>query len=138
LQETGGACGLCVASNQIYTIAPQIAVDCRMHALQRLAALQRSRSTCSCTCCAIAYLAGATLAIPPKKIIFRNNDIQTHNYGNINDKKVEAVRSWPISTNVKEVRGFFGFANFYCRFIEGFKRLATLFIKLTKKDKAFE
>ena len=56
----------------------------------------------------------------------------------MNDKKVEVVRSWPVSTNVKEIRGFLGFANFYRRFIEGFGRLTIPFIKLIKKDKAFE
>jgi hypothetical protein len=56
----------------------------------------------------------------------------------MSDKKVEVVWSWPTSTSIKKVRGFLGFANFYRRFIERFKRLTTLFIKLTKKDKAFE
>jgi hypothetical protein len=56
----------------------------------------------------------------------------------MSDKKVEVIRSWPISTNVKEVRAFFGFANFYRCFIEGFGRLAISFIKFTKKDKVFE
>jgi hypothetical protein len=56
----------------------------------------------------------------------------------MNDKKVEVVRSWPISTNIKKVRGFLGFANFYRRFIEGFGRLTASFIEFTKKNKTFE
>jgi hypothetical protein len=56
----------------------------------------------------------------------------------MNDTKVETIRSWSISTNIKEVKGFLRFANFYRRFIEGFGRLATPFIEFTKKDKAFE
>ncbi|KAJ3529572.1 hypothetical protein NMY22_g8944 [Coprinellus aureogranulatus] len=34
--------------------------------------------------------------------------------------KVEAVRTWPISKNLREVRGFLGFANFYHCFIKDF------------------
>ena len=56
----------------------------------------------------------------------------------MSDKKVEIVWSWPISINVKEVKGFFRFANFYRRFIEGFGRLVAFFIEFIKKDKAFE
>jgi hypothetical protein len=56
----------------------------------------------------------------------------------MSDTKVEAVRSWPIPTNIKEVKGFLGFVNFYRRFIEGFGQLTTSLIELTKKDKAFE
>ena len=32
--------------------------------------------------------------------------------------KVDAVSSWPVPKNLKEVRGFVGFANFYRRFIQ--------------------
>jgi hypothetical protein len=56
----------------------------------------------------------------------------------MNDKKVEAIRSWPVPINIKEIRGFLGFTNFYRHFIERFGRLATSFIKLIKKDKIFE
>ena len=56
----------------------------------------------------------------------------------ISDKKIEAIRYWLQFTNVKEIRGFFGFANFYRRFIERFRQLTISFIELIKNDKTFE
>src|SRR6266566_10069650 len=47
----------------------------------------------------------------------------------INNKKIEVVRYWLQSTNIKEVLGFLGFANFYRRFIKRFRRLIISFIK---------
>ncbi|KAJ3533934.1 hypothetical protein NMY22_g7130 [Coprinellus aureogranulatus] len=48
--------------------------------------------------------------------------------------KVEAVRNWPIPKNLREVRGFLGFANFYRRFIKDFSKIARPLNDLTKKD----
>lgn len=48
--------------------------------------------------------------------------------------KVQAVKDWPTPTNLREVRGFLGFANFYRRFIRDFSRLARPLNDLTKKD----
>ncbi len=56
----------------------------------------------------------------------------------INNKKIEVVRYWLQSTNIKEVRGFLGFANFYRRFIKRFRRLIISFIKLIKNNKVFK
>ena len=48
--------------------------------------------------------------------------------------KVEAVRTWPTPKNLRDVRGFLGFANFYCRFIKDFSKIARPLHDLTKKD----
>jgi hypothetical protein len=48
--------------------------------------------------------------------------------------KVEAVREWPVPTNLRAVRGFLGFANFYRRFIKDFATIARPLNDLTKKD----
>jgi len=56
----------------------------------------------------------------------------------MNNKKIEVIRYWLQSTNVKKVRGFLGFVNFYRRFVERFKRLTISFIKFTKNDKTFK
>ncbi len=56
----------------------------------------------------------------------------------INDTKIKIVRYWLQSTNIKEIRGFLRFANFYRHFVERFRRLIIFFIEFTKNDKAFE
>jgi hypothetical protein len=50
------------------------------------------------------------------------------------DSKVQAVRDWPQPTNVKEVRGFLGFTNFYRRFIRAYSKIAAPLTDLTKGD----
>jgi hypothetical protein len=56
------------------------------------------------------------------------------NHVSMDPAKVQAVTDWPAPRNLKDVRGFLGFANFYCRFIEGFARIARPLNDLTKKD----
>ena len=48
--------------------------------------------------------------------------------------KVEGVTRWPIPRNVKEVRSFVGFANFYRRFIHHFSERVRPLVDLTKKN----
>ena len=48
--------------------------------------------------------------------------------------KVKAVTDWPAPRNLRELRGFLGFANFYRRFIKNFAKLARPLNDLTKKD----
>jgi hypothetical protein len=84
------------------------------------------------------------LKINPKKSIFYSQKVEYLRFKirpkqiEMNNTKVEAVRSWPIPTNIKEIKGFLRFTNFYRHFIERFGRLTTSLIELTKKDKAFE
>jgi hypothetical protein len=47
-------------------------------------------------------------------------------------KKVEAVRSWEIPKNLKDVQQFLGFANFYRRFIKNFSGVARPITDLTQ------
>ena len=63
-------------------------------------------------------------------------------------KKVEAIRSLPVPTCVREVRSFIGMSSYYRRFIPNFSEIAEPIIALTKKhahykwsekhDKAFQ
>jgi hypothetical protein len=55
----------------------------------------------------------------------------------MNPIKVKAVTEWLTPSNLKEVRAFVGFANFYRRFIQNFSQLARLLHDLTKKDTPF-
>jgi hypothetical protein len=48
--------------------------------------------------------------------------------------KVKAVADWPTPRNLRELRGFLGFANFYRRFIKDFAKIARPLNDLTKKD----
>ena len=52
----------------------------------------------------------------------------------INPIKVHAITGWPAPRNLRELRGFLGFANFYRRFIQDFSRVARPLNDLTKKD----
>ena len=56
----------------------------------------------------------------------------------VDPAKVEAIRGWEAPTNVKEVRSFLGFANFYRDFIEEFSDLAAPLTLLTRKDCPFK
>ena len=40
--------------------------------------------------------------------------------------KVKAVTEWPTPRNLKDLRAFVGFANFYRRFIRDFSKLASV------------
>jgi hypothetical protein len=51
--------------------------------------------------------------------------------------KMEKVEKWPIPENVRDVRSFLGFANFYRRFIKGYSMVAEPLTKLTRKDQSF-
>ena len=55
----------------------------------------------------------------------------------VDPSKIEAVRDWPRPRNVVDVRSFLGLASYYRRFVEGFSRLATSLMKLTRKALKF-
>ena len=40
------------------------------------------------------------------------------------EEKIDAVKNWPEPKSVRDIQVFLGFANFYCRFIQGFSRIA--------------
>ena len=57
------------------------------------------------------------------KFRFLGNVVAAHGM-RIEDKRIEAVRNWPESKSVRGIQVFFGFANFYQRFIQGFSKIA--------------
>ena len=49
-------------------------------------------------------------------------------------KKIEAVKTFPVPSDLKELRSFLGLASYYRRFIEGFSKVANPLFVLTRKD----
>jgi hypothetical protein len=56
----------------------------------------------------------------------------------LEEKKVMDVRDWPVPTNLKEMKGFIGFCNFYRRFLKNFSMVARPLHDLDKRDKPWE
>jgi len=52
----------------------------------------------------------------------------------IEKKKVDGVLSWPEPKNVKDVRKFLDFTNYYRKFIKNFAQVARPMNVLTRKD----
>jgi hypothetical protein len=80
------------------------------------------------------------LYLHPAKCEFECTEVEylgmliRENHVSMDPAKVQAVTDWPAPWNLKNVRGFLGFANFYRRFIEGFARIARPLNDLTKKE----
>ena len=55
----------------------------------------------------------------------------------VDPQKIEAIVDWRPPTNVTEVRSFLGLAGYYRKFVEGFSKIATPLIKLTRKEEKF-
>jgi hypothetical protein len=51
--------------------------------------------------------------------------------------KIRTIIDWEYPKNVKDVRAFIGFANFYRRFIDDFSALVSPMVALTRKDARF-
>jgi len=65
------------------------------------------------------------------KVIISDNKLR------IDLAKVEAIQRWTTPTNLKQIQGFLGFANFYRRFIEEFSKSMASLVALTKKKYLF-
>ena len=49
--------------------------------------------------------------------------------------KLKGIQEWPVPKNVKQVRSWLGFGNFYRKFIQGFSHLAQPLNQLLKKTR---
>ena len=55
----------------------------------------------------------------------------------VDDAKIQAIRTWPFPTSLEELRCFLGFAGFYRRFIKDFSSIACPLHELMKKNVPF-
>ncbi|CAI7787930.1 unnamed protein product [Closterium sp. NIES-54] len=53
-------------------------------------------------------------------------------------KKIAAVQDWIAPTSVKELQSFLGFANYYCRFVQGYASIASPLTELLWKGIDFD
>ncbi|GJP48726.1 hypothetical protein CLOM_g8005 [Closterium sp. NIES-68] len=56
----------------------------------------------------------------------------------VDPKKIEAVRTWKTSENVKELQQFLGFANYYNKFVPLYAKLAAPLTNLLKKNTPYK
>ena len=52
-------------------------------------------------------------------------------------RSVDAVKSWPIPTNISELRSFLGLASYYRKFVKDFSAIASPLTALLHKDKTY-
>ena len=52
--------------------------------------------------------------------------------------KLSAVQSFPVPTNVRDVRSFLGLRNYYRRFVKDFAKVASPLHRLTRRDVTFD
>jgi hypothetical protein len=53
------------------------------------------------------------------------------------DSKIESIRTWPIPTNLKELRGFLGLSGYYRKFIKHYAIISQPLTALLKKGTLF-
>ncbi|CAI7787228.1 unnamed protein product [Closterium sp. NIES-53] len=72
-----------------------------------------------------------------KKVQFLGHMVSAQRV-HVDPKKIEAVRTWKTPENVKELRKFLGFANYYNRFVPQYAKIATPLTNLLKKNTPFK
>ena len=55
----------------------------------------------------------------------------------VDSRKINIIQTWPIPTNVSEVRSFLGMVSYYRKFVKNFATIATLLTDLLYKDNKF-
>ena len=89
-------------------------------------------------------LNGAGLHLKPEKCEFHKMEVKYLGLIigadgiKMDPSKVETVKAWPPPENLRDVRGFLGFANFYRRFVKGYSKVVEPLIRLTRKGQPFK
>jgi len=55
----------------------------------------------------------------------------------VDPSKIQAVKDWPISKTVTEIKSFIRLAGYYRRFIQNFSKIAAPLTRLTRKRKKY-
>ncbi|KAK3510507.1 hypothetical protein QTP70_009142 [Hemibagrus guttatus] len=77
----------------------------------------------------LQHLRDYRLFLKAEKCVFHQSSVQflgyiiDHSGVRMDERKVAAVRNWPIPTSVKDLQRFLGFANFYRWFIQGYSSI---------------
>ena len=85
----------------------------------------------------------ANLKLKPSKCHFARHSVKflgfivSANGISADPDKLEVVNSFPVPSNVKDVRSFLGLCNYYRRFVHDFARIASPINQLTRKDVKF-
>lgn len=86
----------------------------------------------------------ANMRTKPEKTEFHKQEVKFLGYIvskdglKMDQKKIEAITSWPKPTTVKEVQSYLGFANFYRQFIQGYSKITAPLTHMTRKDTGYE
>ena len=85
-------------------------------------------------------LAKYNLAVAVHKSVFHVPEVEFLGYIvngtgiSVSGETTQAIRDWEVPKNLRGVRAFIGFANFYRRFIQNFSSIVRPITDLTKKD----
>ncbi|KAI0996740.1 hypothetical protein K3495_g11442 [Podosphaera aphanis] len=89
-------------------------------------------------------LRDAGLRLDPQKCEFASKEIKYLGFIisvkegiKVDPDKVKAISTWEVPKNVKGVRSFLGFANFYRGFVKNFAEISNPLLNLTKKGSPF-
>ena len=77
------------------------------------------------------YAKASKSALCKREVEFLGHMVGEHGLRVMQDK-IEAVRDWPVPTNLRELRAFLGLAGYYRRFVRNFSAMALPLTELTR------